>query len=293
MQILDRRTFLALTGGTAALGLSGGRVFAQGAEAQVFTADPFGALVDSTVILGAEKAVLIDAQMNVANATALADMIAATGRALETIFITHHHPDHILGLDILLSRFPEAKAVTHAAIRPVIEQSAQPTLDFLTANNPPGSFAGRVVIPEALAADHILLEGERIEVLEPMHGDTALVSAVHIPTLDTLIASDFAYADTHAWVAENQTPDLIGKWRESLGKLEALGAGTVIPGHRLEGSANDATIFAKTRAYLDQWETARASAKSADELRAAMMTGNEALGLTFALDMAVSAAFPG
>jgi glyoxylase-like metal-dependent hydrolase (beta-lactamase superfamily II) len=293
MQILDRRTFLAMAGGTAALGLTGGRALAQAAEAQVFTADPYGALVDSVVILGAEKAALIDAQINVANATALADMIAATGRQLETIFITHHHPDHILGLDVILTRFPEAKAFAHAAIRPVIEASAQGMLDFLAANNPPGTFASKVVIPEALAADHILLEGERIEVLEPMHGDTALVSAVHIPALDTLVATDFAYAGTHAWMAENQTPDLIAKWRESLGKLEAIGAGIVVPGHRMEGSANDASVFAETRAYLDQWEAAKASATNAEELRAAMMAGNEALGLTFALDMAIGAAFPG
>ena len=57
-------------------------------------------------------AVLIDAQMNVPSAAALADMIAATGRELETIFITHHHPDHVLGLAVLMDRFPNAKPVT-------------------------------------------------------------------------------------------------------------------------------------------------------------------------------------
>jgi glyoxylase-like metal-dependent hydrolase (beta-lactamase superfamily II) len=261
-------------------------------KAQVFTADAWGALVDSTVILGDQNAVLIDTQINLANADRLVAMISASGRYLQTVFITHAHPDHYLGLARIVDAFPAARILTPAAIRPLIEAAAQGTLDYLRTTAPEGTFADRVVIPDALDADHIMLDGERIDILPPMHGDTGMVSAVQIPSLNTLIAKDFAYADTHAWVAENQTPDLLDQWRASLTLLEGLGAGTVIPGHRQDSSANDSTVFAKTRAYLDQWQAARAAATDADELRARMMVGNEGLGLTFALDMAIAAAFP-
>jgi len=76
-------------------------------------------------------------------------------------------------------------------------------------------------------------------------------------------------------------------------QLEAIGAGTVIPGHRSETAANDASVFASTRAYLDQWEAALAATSSAEDLKAAMMEGNEGKGLAFALDRAVGAVYPG
>ncbi len=291
MQLLDRRTFLALTAGSAAAALaSPARAGISGAE--VFTADPFGGVVDSTVIIGDEAAVLIDAQFTLPNATRLADVIAATGKRLETIFITHYHPDHHLGLAVIMGRFPEAKPVAHPAIQPLIAGAAQAMLDNMRAGQP-DNFATRVVIPEALAGDAILLEGERIEVLDPMHGDTDLISAVHVPSLDTLIASDFAYAGTHAWVAENITPERLDLWRASMDALEGVGAGTVIPGHRSESAANDASVFASTRTYLDQWEAALAATSSAEELMATMMEGNADKALAFALDRAVAAVYPG
>ncbi len=291
MQLLDRRTFLALTAGSAAAALARPAQAAL-AGADVFTADAFGGVVDSTVIVGEEAAVLIDAQFTLPNATRLADMIAAMGKRLETILITHVHPDHHLGLAVIMDRFPEAKPVAHPAIQPLIEGAAQGLLDYMKAGQP-DNFPDRVVIPEALAGDAVLLEGERIEVLDPMHGDTDLISAVHVPGLDTLIASDFAYAGTHAWVAENTTPEKLDLWRASMDSLEAIGAGTVIPGHRSETAANDASVFAATRAYLDQWEAALAATSSAEELKAAMMQGNADKGLAFALDRAVAAVYPG
>jgi hypothetical protein len=196
-----------------------------------------------------------------------------------------------LGLAVLMERFPDARPVSHAQIRPLIDQTASAMLATFR-QSAPDAFADRAVVPEALEGDHILLEGERIEILPPMHGDTDLISAVHVPALDTLIAADFAYADTHVWVKENTTSAQIDKWRQSLTMLEGIGAGTVIPGHRLEASASDASVFTQTRRYLDQWETALGAVSSADELKAKMLAGNEDLGLTFALDRAVAAVYP-
>jgi glyoxylase-like metal-dependent hydrolase (beta-lactamase superfamily II) len=269
MEILNRRSVLALSG-AAALAPLARPAWAGASSAEVFTADPAGALVDSVVILGDQAAVLVDAQINLANAGRLVGLIQASGRTLETVLISHAHPDHYLGLEAILAAFPAARVLTPAPVRDQIAAMGQGTLDFLTSTAPAGTFASRVILPDALEADHILLEGERIDILPPMRGDTALVSAVHVPVLDTLIVADFAYADTHAWMAETLTPEALEGWRASLTMLEAIGAGTVIPGHRLDTSASDASVCAKTRAYLDRWETARAATTTADDLRAAM-----------------------
>ena len=86
MQLLTRRSFLELTAAAGGVALANPAFAAGHASAQVFTADPQGGLVDSTVVIGENSAVLIDAQFTAPNASALADVIAATGKTLETVF---------------------------------------------------------------------------------------------------------------------------------------------------------------------------------------------------------------
>ncbi len=293
MQLLNRRTFLELAGTTAAgAALFPGLAKAAPQSATVFTADPQAALVDSVIIVGDETAMLIDTQLVAPAASAVADMIEATGKRLETILISHYHPDHILGLGVIMDRFPDAKPVAHAKVQPKIAETAAGMLAGFSGDAPEGLFADRAVIPDVLESSTIDFEGERIDVLDPLHGDTEFITPVHIPSLDTLVAADLVYADVHAWVEGIQTPEDIAKWQASLDQLEAIGAGTVIPGHRLPDTVNDATTIAKTRAYLDQWGKAKAETSNADDLRAAMMAGNDDLGLTMALDRALAAAYP-
>ncbi len=293
MFLLDRRNFLQITAGTAAASLLPGSAMARVGNAEVFTSDEAGLLVDSTVIMGERSAVLVDAQFTAGHAALLADMIAATGRRLESILITHYHPDHLLGLPILLDRFPEARAYAQADVQAFIAQVAGPMHAQIAGGAPAGVFADRVVVPDVLGADHLMLEGERLEILPPMAGDTALITPVHVPGLDTLIAADIAYIDTHLWMEEAAAPGGVEAWRASVAQLRAIGAGTVIPGHRKPGSANDAGAFDATIAYLDHWDAARAASTNADEFRARLLEGTGDLGFAFAVDRAVAAAFPG
>lgn len=292
MQLLDRRTFLALSAATAATTLAKPVLAAIGG-ANIFTADLWGAAVDSAIIVGEESAVLIDAQLTMPNAARLADVIAATGKTLETICITHVHPDHHLGLVAIMDRFPDAKPVAHPQVQSQLSAAAKWMLRTMSQGTEPGTYADRVIIPEPMTSNTIMLEGERIEVLDPLHGDTDLLSAVHIPALDTLIASDFLYSGTHQWMAENTLPERVSRWRSSLDQLEAIGAGTIVPGHEGPGAVRDPSIFGTTRAYIDQWETALAATSNAEDLKAAMMVGNEDKALEWVLDSSVAAVYPG
>lgn len=293
MEIMTRRTILkAAAAGGAAGTLLPGMAHAAAKGTEIFTSDEAGLLVDSTVILGEKSAVLIDAQFTAGNAGLLADMIAASGRKLESILITHIHPDHILGLPVLLDRFPEAKAYAQTDIQGILAQILGGMHGQIAGSAPAGVFADRFVVPEALSADHIMLEGERIEILPPMAGDTALITPVHIPSLNTLIATDVAYIDTHLWMEEVVQSNTIGAWRASIEQLRGIGAATVIPGHRKSGSANDASVFDATVAYLDHFEAARAASANAEEFRAKLLEGREDLGFAFAIDRSVAAAFP-
>src|SRR5580698_3769170 len=65
----------------------------------------------STLIFGERDAVLVDALCTVREVMTLADWVALHDRQLTTIYITHGHGDHYLGLSVLLERFPKARAV--------------------------------------------------------------------------------------------------------------------------------------------------------------------------------------
>ena len=45
------------------------------------------------------------------DAAHLADKIAQSGRVLKTVTISHAHPDHFMGLDVITARFPEARVI--------------------------------------------------------------------------------------------------------------------------------------------------------------------------------------
>ena len=71
-------------------------------------------------------AVLVDAFMTVKQANALADWVAARGKNLTTIYITHGHGDHWFGIGTLLERFPNARAVATPDVVKVMRQHASP-----------------------------------------------------------------------------------------------------------------------------------------------------------------------
>ena len=289
MYLLNRRTFLELSA-VAGLTALARPALADGHGADVFTADPMGGLVDSVIVVGEERLLLIDAQFTRPNAERLADVIAATGKALETIYISHYHPDHHLGLSILMDRFPDARPVAHPAVQAKLAGAAAPMLAGVQEALGAENFGDRAVVPEALDGDVLTLEGERFDVLGPMPGDTEVIAPVHLTALDTLVAADVLYQDTHLWTAEAVTPDAIAAWRTSLDTLEGLGAGTVVPGHRTDGSANDASVFAHMRGYLDAWEAALAATATPEDLKAAMIEAVGDLPGGFFLDRGVAAA---
>src|ERR1700692_1890019 len=68
-----------------------------------------------TLIYGERDAVLVDTFLSVQHSKALVDWLTESGKNLTTIYITHAHGDHFLGLKILLDKFPKAKAFATAS----------------------------------------------------------------------------------------------------------------------------------------------------------------------------------
>ena len=82
--------------------------------------------IASTLIYGKRDAVLVDAFMTVKQADALVDWVAASGKNLTTIYITHGHGDHWFGIGALLEHFPNARAVATPDVVRVMRQQCLP-----------------------------------------------------------------------------------------------------------------------------------------------------------------------
>src|ERR1044071_1219858 len=79
--------------------------------ATVYTASPTGFLVDSTLVAGEKEAILIDGQFSLADAHRLVAQIMESKKTLTTVYVTHSHPDHYFGFDVIKQAFPHVKIV--------------------------------------------------------------------------------------------------------------------------------------------------------------------------------------
>src|SRR5688572_27928521 len=100
----------------AALTLLGARPAARPAklELTVITASPEGFLVNATLITGARDAVLIDAAFTRSDARRIVAAVRASGKNLTTVYVTHGHPDHYFGLEVIKQAFPSARFVAQS-----------------------------------------------------------------------------------------------------------------------------------------------------------------------------------
>lgn len=240
---------------------------------------PFDFAVNSAIVMGEKDAVLVDAQFTLASAHRLVAEILQTGKRLTTIYITHWHPDHFLGLEVIKGAFPEARVV---AIPEVAKEINGPYYDFkikywgkVLGNN---GTTKRVQV-ETLATKYIDLEGQRLEILGPLQGDMPDSTSVWIPSIKTLIAGDAVYSHQHVWLLHAKTPEERQAWFKALDQFEALKPAVVVPGHAKNSTQVAPEAIRFTRNYIQTFVREMPKAKSSRELMAVMNKRFPGLGL--------------
>jgi glyoxylase-like metal-dependent hydrolase (beta-lactamase superfamily II) len=222
----------------------------------------------STLIFGPRDAVLVDALMTVREATALADWVALHDRRLTTIYITHGHADHWLGLSVVLARFPDARAVATAGTVRQMHAAAQNNWARALF---PGQIAESLALADALEDGHLELEGRPLQVIETGHTDTVDSTSLHVPDLDLIVAGDVAYNHCHMFVGAT-TAASRAEWIAALDKLAALNPAAVVAGHKDPTCGNPSSILAESRGYLEYFEQLRAKTMTDEELFDAMVS---------------------
>ncbi|WP_338133401.1 MBL fold metallo-hydrolase, partial [Streptomyces caniscabiei] len=110
----------------------------------------------------------------------------------------------------------------------------------------------RLVDLEPLTGD-LTLEGHRFEL---KGGPAALADRHYLWQAESraLLGGVLLFQQEHVWVADTPTPDDRAAWIDLLDEMAALQPELVVPGHRLPGTAADASAIAATREYLLAFE---------------------------------------
>ena len=227
--------------------------------------DTFFQATASTLIYGMRDAVLVDAFLTAKQANALADWVAARGKNLTTIYITHGHGDHWFGIGTLLERFPKARAVaTRDTVKMMHQQASPDVLPFWEASFP-GQIPDRLVIAEELEGHAIDLEGHELVAVELGHTDTDSTTCLHVPSIGLVVAGDAVYNDVHLYLAESN-PQTRGEWIAALDKIESLNPRAVVASHKRPERDDDPRTIEETRQYIRDFDRLAKTATSAQDL---------------------------
>jgi glyoxylase-like metal-dependent hydrolase (beta-lactamase superfamily II) len=227
-----------------------------------FTSSEPGAWSNSYLINGEAEAVLFDVFMLRGDAAHIAQGITKSNKTLTTVIISHAHPDHFMGLDVIAEAFPHARIVSTRNVAADIKSDGPWMLSMLQGKLGPEG-PKRLVIPEALAKSALSIDGVQTEVVEFGQGESKHTAALHIPGLKALLSADLVYNNAHLYLQEKH----LDSWLARLDELEEFTRNkisTIYPGH---GSAAGLELIAVTRSYLHEFAEAikTGDAKTAEQ----------------------------
>jgi glyoxylase-like metal-dependent hydrolase (beta-lactamase superfamily II) len=212
-------------------------------DVHVFTAPDESFLINSLVFELADELLVVDAQMFVPDAREFADLVESLGKPVRQFVLSHNHPDHFLGFELLCERFP---GVPLAALPGVIDyvERLGPEIVANRKAELGDLVASRVVVPDtALAEGDQTIGGVRFrfEGFENAEAEGQVV--IHLPDHATTAVFDLACRAEHHCFTVLPAFD---HWLEVLRHLrdETRDVRHLIVGHGLptDPAALDATI---------------------------------------------------
>ncbi len=248
-----------------------------GLRYRVFLHSYLGFQSTSTLFYGERDAILIDASQLLSDGHKMAAEIILMRKRLTHVYASHFHPDHYFSLGVLQHAFPEAELVALPSVVRDIAFSSAHKVDTWSIDRFGADTPGKVVIPMPLAEARLELEGKEILFSDDWEGDSINNTAVWVPSLGVLCATDIAFDDWNVWFIESDVERRV-KWRAALDRLKQFPARVVVPGHCSEAvlalldeaaadsSCSYTSCIDWTREYIDFYEEVYATAKTGVEL---------------------------
>ena len=235
------------------------------------------ASVNSYIFSNGSSQIVMDVLRNSREAQKLAERIRSKALPLTHILITHGHPDHYTGMDLLKKVFPEARIVvpSEAIKQDIIGFSqwmesvgwldGEPTLKPKSADHPNGFDYARQI--EVLTSDELTLEGGGTLAIATDYpaAEAEHLSTVYSEDLNALFVADFCYNRVHLWLGQGVDAAHIKQWKSTLRQLQEKYGDTdvtVYPGH---GPRATPALFEVVLQYISDFESVIATAATKEQ----------------------------
>src|SRR5262245_55857882 len=80
-------------------------------EIQIIQTSVGSLYANMTLIKGEKSAVLVDAPFTRSDAHRVVAAVLESGKTLETLIVTHDHPDHFFSAEVIVDAFPNVRVV--------------------------------------------------------------------------------------------------------------------------------------------------------------------------------------
>jgi glyoxylase-like metal-dependent hydrolase (beta-lactamase superfamily II) len=220
----------------------------------------------ATLIYGERDAVLVDTFLTVDQSKGLADEIAASGKTLKAIYVTHAHGDHFFGIKTLQDRFPNARALATPAVAAKMKLQVTPEkLNARWRKLFPNQISDVISVADPLEGNEMDLEGNKLVVVKLGHTDTDDSTCLHVPSIGLVIAGDAVYNGIHPFLNESNKQTRL-EWLAALDQIDALKPLAVVAGHKVPGNNDSPRNVEETRQYLRDFIRLNEATKTAREL---------------------------
>lgn len=224
--------------------------------------------------------VVVDTSRNTAGGQRVADAIAATGRPVRAILLTHNHPDHLGGITALDRAFPDAPVRASEPVADVIRRdpeglfalAAQFDADYPAAITPPdATFPPGADLP---------VGGTTLRTLDLGRAESERATVYFHEPSRSVFAGDLTNGAATPLLADGQTC----AWLTDLDRLAASlpADATVYPGHGAPAPLG--VQIADQRAYLQGFRDLVRPAVAADSEAGTAVGPTERASLVAAAD---------
>lgn len=259
---------------------------------ETYVADSASFHVVSTLIVGPTEVIVFDAQNHMSDGRRLAERIAATGRHLKALVLSHPDEDHFFGALAVLDRFPGTPVyMTPAGLREFarVAEGMRAQLKPRLGAEAPDS----LIHPQAMPAGGLTVDGERVQVIADLQGDvlTPCNTALWIPSIRAILAGDIAFNGVYPYLAASSEASR-SAWHKSLDSLAAYEPAIVVSGHKWPENAPDSPeVLAFMHTYLNDFEAARKSSADARAMYLAILAKYRTLSVPMLLQYSVQMTF--
>jgi glyoxylase-like metal-dependent hydrolase (beta-lactamase superfamily II) len=224
--------------------------------------------------------IAIDAQYTLPYAKEALAYAATLGKPVTRLYVTHYHPDHLLGaaaFGLPIHALPEVKTKIDAVGDRVALEEHEKFPDAIPSHGEKPS----ILVTPGLET----IDGVDIDFLHLQHAETEHALMIGFREQGILITQDLIYNGVHVFISERA----FDTWSEGLGQYKAQVYEKILPGH---GAPGGKELYDRMQNYLSKARGLLSQASDGDDLKARLIAAFPDFGGRTLLDHQKRFLFP-